>query len=393
MNHYPEKARDFLKIFKGKPLLLPSYSGLYLSEGFRSLGMNLIGLFVPLYILKITGSVAAIFLFYALYHFFVVLSDYPVALLTKLIGIDWVGFLGALTRAGFVFCLLKSQGQPALLWLAAMGWGITITLTWLPFHYAFTVAEHEDQKFGKEVSRYRIVGKITSLVGPVSGGLIIASLGFQSLFSFAIVLIVISGVPLFFDTIKSKGMRLSFEMIEKHLKRRKKRKFWLSFVGGQLESVVLGLAWTLFIFFAVQNYQTLGLIKSGATLASLVLVWFLGQWIDRRGKSILYLGTLINSFNVLLRPFLTNPFALFLVDSAYGIASDLVITPFDSAFFEEAIKMRKLEFMVEREFVIHLSGMMACLLVGLMFVLGVPWPWIFSLGVVGLLMRNYILSE
>lgn len=391
MPQYPER-NGFAKTPGGWYELLPGYSGLYLSSGFRDLGMNLIGLFVPLYVLKITGSVTSIFLFYAVYHFGVIVSDYPVAFLVKWLGIDLIGFLGALVRAGFVFLLIQAEGEPFFLWLAAAVWGVTVSLTWLPFHWAFTVAEGDDGKYGKEVSRYRMVGKMAQLLGPLAGGMIVATLGFKSLFWLAMVLLVASGLPLFLDRVRGRGMRLSWEKMKGHLRRRKQAKFWLSFVGGELESVVLGLAWPLFIFLAVQNYEVLGLIKSAATLVSIVLVWFLGKWIDRKGKGILHLGTLVNAFNILLRSFLVSPFALFLVDSVYGMTSDLVITPFDSAFYEEAIKMRKLEFIVEREFVIHASGVMVCLVLAVLFLFEIGWFWIFLLAVVGVLMRNYILS-
>jgi len=388
---YPENATEIFKV--KKPARFTGFTGLYLASAFRGLGMNLISLFIPLYILKITGSVVTIFLFYAFYHFWVVASVYPVAILVRRFGVDLICFLGCLMRAFFIFFLLKAESQPFFLWWAAVAWGITVSFYWLPFHYSFTVAEKEDGKYGKEVSRLHIVYRITELIGPVAGGFLIASLGFKPLFSLVIVLMIISGLPLFFDTIQGKGMRLSFGKIVGHLVKKERFKFWLSLAGAELETTILGLAWPLFIYFAVKNYEALGIIKSGAALVSMVLIWFLGQWVDKKGKSILRLGTIINSFNILLRSFITSPFGLFLVDSAHKLTAELVSTPFGSAFYEKAFQMRKLEFMVEREFVLHFSGMVACLLVGLLFVLNVSWFWIFCLGAGGLMAKNYILDS
>ncbi|MBN1263635.1 MAG: hypothetical protein JW991_04740 [Candidatus Pacebacteria bacterium] len=393
MSYYPEKINGFsLDFFRSRPCL-SGYAGLYLSSAFRSLGMSLIGLFIPLYILKLTGHIVYVFLFFALYHFWVIVSDYPVAWLVRKWGIDWLSFLGSLARAGFIFLFLQAEAQPVFLWPATFLWGLTVTATWLPFHYAFTIAENMDGKYGREVSQLQIVNKITGLAGPLAGGVIIASLGFRPLFALALVLIAISGLPLFFDTINAKGMRLSFKKIKGHLFRKDRSRFWLSFAGGELETAVLGLAWPLFIFLLVESYETLGLIKSLAALVSVALFWFVGRWIDKKGKSILYLGTLINSFNILLRAFLSNPFGLFLVDSVYDFTAGLVTTPFDSAFYEKAREMRRLEFMVEREFIIHFFGMLACLLLSLLFLFEVAWFWIFALGVVGVLMRGLIISQ
>lgn len=393
MNQYPESSSR-LPFHLGRKLqLLPGYSGLYLTSAFRNLAMSLISLFIPLYILKLTQSIESIFIYYALYHAFVVLFVYPVAIVIRCLGIDFVSVLGTVGRVLFIYFLVSAEIHPMNLWWSAIAWGLTVPLSWLPFHYAFTVAEQEDGKYGKEVSRLQIIYKITGFIGPAAGGIMIALYGFQVLYALAIILTIVSGFPLVFDRIKAKGMRLSFTKISRHLARRERRKFWFSFAGGQLEAAVIGLAWPLFIYLTVNNYEILGLIKSAAIFVSIILVWSLGKWIDNKGKSILSLGTVINSFNVLVRPFLSGVFALFLIDSAYSLTSDLVATPFESAFYEEAVKMRKLEFMTEREFVIHFSGMFACLLVGILFYLKAGWFYIFSLAAVGLMLENYILMN
>ena len=56
MNHYPEKNHDLIRM-NDKFQLLPGYSGLYLGAAFRNLGMSLIGLFIPLYILSEMGRI------------------------------------------------------------------------------------------------------------------------------------------------------------------------------------------------------------------------------------------------------------------------------------------------------------------------------------------------
>ncbi|MFC1790420.1 MFS transporter [Patescibacteria group bacterium] len=393
MSSYPEQINGFSNFSFSPKTRLPGYAGLYLSSAFQSLGMSLIGLFIPLYVLKLTGSVPFVFLFYGFYHCLVVLFSFPVGKLVSRWGIDWIGFLGSIFRVIFIFLLIQAEKNPTFLWLSAFFWGITVAFSWIPFHYAFTIAEKEDGKYGKEVSQQQIIYKITGLVGPVAGGVMIASFGFDSLFSLALILVAVSGFPLFFDTLKAKNMEVSFAKIKSHLLGKKQGNFWLGFVGGEIEAGVLGLAWPLYIFLVVGSYQALGAIKSLATLVSAALVLFLGKWIDKKGKSILYLGTVLNSFNVLLRAFLQNPVGLFFVDSAYGVTSNLVATPFDSAFYERARGMRKLEFMVERELIIHLSGFVVCLLLSLLFAVSVGWFWVFALGIVGILMRSYIIAQ
>ena len=104
MNQYPEREPQIeLPVGKGR---LPGYAGLFLSAAFFNLGMSLISLFIPLYVYSLTGRLATVFVFYALYHLIVFLAVYPTAVLVRKIGVDLVGFIGVVIRALFIYCLV-----------------------------------------------------------------------------------------------------------------------------------------------------------------------------------------------------------------------------------------------------------------------------------------------
>ncbi len=388
----PDPERQPFSVESGRLARLSGYTGLFLSAALRNFGMSLISLFIPLYVWRLTGNLRSVFLFYALYHLVVVLVVYPTAKFIRRFGVDLVGFLGAVTRAFFLYCLVRAEARGLFLWAGGIWWGVTVPLSWLTFHYSFIIAEKEDGKYGKEVSQLQVVYRLTGLLGPAAGGVITTLYGFGALFTMVMVVTIVSGLPLFFDAVADRGMRLSWEKIVSHLRRQERQRVWWSLVGGQLEATVMSLAWPLFIFTVVADYETIGFIKSASAVVAVGIVWSLGRLIDRKAKSVLRFGSIVNSFNLLIRSFLTGSVPLFLADASYGVASGLVATPFEAAFYEEAVKMRKLEFVVEREVVLHASGAVICLLIGFLVWLSVDWFWLFALGAVGLFLQNMIFS-
>ena len=329
-----------------KKWLLPGYQGLYLAEAFRNLGLSLVGVFLPVYLFQVTGELFFVFLYFALCQLTVLVSNFPAAGLVRRWGVDLVTFAAMLLRATSLFLLLRVGVWPGAFWWSAAVWGLAIAAHRLSFNYAFTVAERGDGKYGQEVGRLGVICRMASLAGPLVGGMIVVFFGFESLFVFAMILIAFSGIPTFFDTVKSESPRLSWEKIVTHMRNPKRKGIWVSLGGRELRWVVLETVWPLFVFTVVANYQTLGVIKSVASLAGIVSIWSLGRWVDRRGKSVMRLGVILNGLNLLLRPFLQNPLALFLTETAYEVTGSLTSTPFEAAFFEKAARMHKLEWVL-----------------------------------------------
>ena len=82
---------------------LKGETGVYLSTLFRSLGMRLVFIFIPIYIYKLTGKLESAFLFFGLYHLSVLLSVMPAGWVIQKIGVDWGSAIGTIFRALFLF--------------------------------------------------------------------------------------------------------------------------------------------------------------------------------------------------------------------------------------------------------------------------------------------------
>lgn len=373
--------------------LLKGETGVYLNTFLRSSGMNLVAIFIPLYIYQLTGKLENVFLFYGLYHLLVLLSALPAGWVTQRIGVDWTEFLGSVLRALVLYLLILGKQNYIFLGLAACLWGVTVSFYWLPFHYTVVGAEDGDGHFGKETSGIKIVEQITASLGPFLGGLIIAGLGFSWLYGLAILLVLLSGIPMFFDRFTKKGMRFDLKEIKKSFCQKRNSRLIISFAGVGLKGVVLSIAWPLFIFLAVKKYEVVGGIQTAALLISLALLWWLGKWIDKRGSGILKWGIVINSFVWLIRSFLITPLTIFLSHVVYSFGGILLWTPFDALVYRLMLEKRKLEFLIIRETAIHGAGFLGCLLVWQMMRKGIAWFWIFNLAILGLGLVGLILKR
>jgi predicted MFS family arabinose efflux permease len=148
---------------------LPGETGVYLNTILRSLGMNLIYIFIPIYIYNLTFKIEAAFWYFAVFHLAVILSVLPIGFITTKIGTDWAGFIGGLLRGLFIFFLLLGKENPVFLLYSAVFYGIAIPFSWMSYHYSVVGAEQEDGLFGKETSWIKIWEQITGSISPVHG--------------------------------------------------------------------------------------------------------------------------------------------------------------------------------------------------------------------------------
>jgi len=366
--------------------------GVYLDTVLIYLGMGLVGIFIPLYVLKLTGNILNVFLMYAFYHLVATSFVFPAAFLIKKIGIDKTSFLGALTRATFLLFLILAKENILFLWPSFLFWGLTIPFCWLPYHFTTINIDGGDKKFGKEAGMIGFLTRLSSSLGPVLGGLIIGFLGFSWLYKIAILFTLLSGFALFLDKFKSKGMRIETNKVFKKMFGKKLTGIRRGLTGSAIETAVYGIAWPIFVFLALGSYKNLGIIISASLIVSLLIYYWAGWWVDKKGKGILKIGVAVNSLNLMIRPFLGSAVPIFLADSAYLTGSILIWTPFRAAFYEKGIG-EDLDYIIIRELVIHFAGFLACLVLGALFYFGASWWLVFGFGALGLWMVGFIVRN
>lgn len=301
-------------------------------------------------------------------------------------GVDRTAVIGALLRALFLALLILASNKTSWLWWAALVWGLTVPFTWLPYHYTVVAEDDGDGKFGKEVSHLVIVEKISTAAAPFIGGLIIVFWGFAPVYKLAIGLTLISAVPMLIDRFDKKGMRLDFSRILGELLSLKNWPFTISLAGTSLEDKIYGVLRPLLMYLGLISVAELGGIESAAILLSLIVTWWAGRWVDKKGFGIMKMGVIVNALALLLFPFLRQGWEFLLLTSVYVIVAVLIWTPFAAAIYEFASQGRRLEFFIRREMIIHSSSFLFSILLFFGFRQNFPWSISFSLGSLGLIM-------
>lgn len=366
--------------------------GVYLHSLFRIMGMSLTGIFIPIYIYKLTSSFTHVFLFFLLYHLTVVSASCLTGLGIKKFGMDKASLLGALLRTVFLLFLIFSQDNLVLLWPTALFWGLAVSSTWLPYHYTVVVEDDGDGTYGHEVALLKIVEKAASGAAPFIGGLLVYFFGFTVLYAVGIVFVVFSALPMLVDRVDKKNMRYDLGSVWKGIFKRKFRPLVVGFTGYILENQVFCVLRPLFIFIALASAAQLGAIESVAILSTILVVWWVGRWVDRKGFGLLKIGAVVNALVLLLLPFLSSSWEFFLHSTIYVLTASLIWTPFDAAMYQLASKRQKLEFFVQREIIIHSAAVLFYLFLILAFGENLNWLLVFAVGSLGLLLSSAILK-
>jgi mutator protein MutT len=369
-------------------MIFRGISALLTSNFLLEFGFSLVGIFIPLYLYQITASFGWVFGFYFLFNLAIIVSTLPAARLIAYFGSDKISFLGTCLRTSCFLLLIFSRQQPLLALPAAVLWGLAIPLYWLPFHLTLVGSDHH-LAFGRDASRVAIFSRLGGVVGPMLGGLIITKLGFIWLYGLAIVFLLVSGLPMFFDRYQFKIPEITLAELKKNLPFKKMPRLYLAFLGFGFGNQIYDLAWPLYVFLLIGSFQFLGAITSIGLAASFLLLFAAGRLADQQAIKTLKISLPVNILNLLSRGFVVGRLPLFLADLTYQLVSIFVWIPFDRLSYYTAIQTKKLEFFLSRELALHAGGALGALLLLLMFNFGqASWPLIFSLAALGLLLAS-----
>lgn len=376
-----------------KKFKLPGLFGLYGNSALRNLGFSLIGIFVPLYILKLTGSLLAVLGFYLLLRTAEILFTLPAVFFITKFGPDWATFASnILTSMELAGLILAAKNLPFLVLVAILA-GIKVPLYWLPYHLTF-IKLGNFNRFGTEGGILGILAQLFSALGTILGGIVISFFGFRWVFLLVILVILVSSTPLFFDRFSKRGVMPKAGRTVRGIFKPTYQRTFLAFLGAGLGDTVVGILWPIFIFKVVRDYVILGGIVGSTLLISLLFLFGVGRYVDRKGMRPLRVGIFLNSLNWIIRGFLVTPWQIFWSNFCYEIGSILTWVPFDTWVYKKAAKSQTFEFLLKRELVLNFSRIFGLCLLGILLWGKVDWKVIFPyLGVIGFLLVGSIGKE
>lgn len=355
-------------------------TALYFNAFLHNFALSLVGIFVPLYLFKITGQIGSVFGYYLLHSLTVVLLVLPAAHCVSRWGMRRTAALGTLFLVVTIVLLILGGRRWELLPLAALFGGAAIGFYWLPYHLIFA-EDGRQEALGREVSLMTILSRLAQTGGPLLGGLIVTLFSFRTLYLSAVSLLVISFLPLALMKHHPIHRAPSWPDLWSYFQGKVARSWWLPFAASHFEIDILDIAWPLFVFGIFGSYQTVGGVASAALLLSLILLIFSGKLTDRWSKEKLLLGgALLTASLWLFLPFSIAAGSAFVVSLLLKSGRIFFYVPFDALLYTRVAKegvRGGLTFLVFRELALHGSRVLIFALIIFWLSRGLSLPYLF----------------
>lgn len=324
---------------------------LYISSAIRTFAIAMINLFVAIYLFKLGFSFTSILLFYLTYYVIHIICIFPVSHIIARIGIKHTILLSV---PPLILYYLTLYTLPQFHWpllLPAMFVGIAKALFWTSYHLDFARFSNKKER-GTQVGIMQTVNTVFRALGPIIGAIILTLLGFKALFATVVVLLFVSTIPLFYSKDTHEHEPVSYKKIFN------KRKFadTISFLGFGIEGGLLFVIWPLFIFLNISSkYTTIGLATSISLLLTVVSLFFVSAFSNKRPRSALRLGSIAHALIWGVRGLIKTSGQLFFIESLFGLLRPLVSVPFNVLCYNKANQQDRVEYILYREFCINLG--------------------------------------
>jgi len=265
---------------------------------------------------------------------------------------------------------------------AVVSLAIQKILYWPSYHSNFATWSQQTES-GREISNTWALASFASAAAPLLGGLIASAVGFNAIFIVASVLILVSNIPLlrtpeFFIPKPFSYRRAMVRLFQK----KNRRNFW-AFVGFGEEFIALVL-WPIFVASVIPDMFSLGVVMSLAMIVNVAVTLYVGSLCDDGGRvPVLRSGAFFAAGSWLVRLLVTGGLGVFLIDSFYRVAKNMIGVPMTSIIYDEARGEMATEAVVFFEMALSVGKIAAALLAALLFrIFPDSWAAVFILAAV-----------
>lgn len=332
---------------------------IYFLLAFRALGFSLIGVFLPLYLYVELGFPfsSVIYYFIAMTLAFALGSHLTLPLITRFGAKHAMVWSYPLLLIG-VALTLYLHSYPSLYLLASGLMGLSMGVFWIGFHIDVAVHSHK-KTVGKESGIIHFSSILGAIAGPLLGAFILHYFSFTVLFFTALLMFVISILPMLFskDLYVKTGFDFRSLFIKEHVK------YFFAYFAQGIRLTVATVAWPLFIFTIFGSYVTLGSYAAFATFSIGILGYFAGSAMDKvKEKGVLMrIAAPFESVLWIFRAFISTTTGVFLVGLFGGITSLAIDVPLLAKTYSRAKKEQIAAFVFFRESSIRVGELVALL--------------------------------
>lgn len=321
------------------------FDELIAAEAIKSVGLSLVSIFIPVYLLKLGFSVTEVIGFFLVQQavYFVLIA--PAGRLTLFLRPKRTVCLSYFLTLLALIVLSSLEHNKGLLLVPAVIAGAAECLYWISYHTNLSRLVRKGRA-GREITLLAAAMKVIGVFGPMIGGFIAYLFGGEKLFLVAAILLAAAALPLLFtsDTVRQKQPhygRLKPGAIASDL---------AASAGSGINGLVATAIWPLFLVTVLSTYAEIGLLVSASTLAGFLVLFAVGRLTDKGALGpLLWLGAFLYAGTNLLRLTGVSPFVASAATVGHSVADSVTATPLTAAYYRNASLGHRVEYIVRME--------------------------------------------
>ena len=337
---------------------------LYVTSLLRTMGVSMIGIFLPLYLLSLGFSLSLVMVFYFLVSSTIVGSIFIATRFCAKYGTKKCILIAILVEILFYSVLFILPYAKLLVVVLAFLYGVGSAFYWIPFHNILAVGL-DHKRLGKEYGVFRAALAFAAAGGPLIGGIMIAMLGFNAPFIAAILFLILSIIPLLLS--KDFPMKQRFSL-KKDMHRFDFRVL-IGYLGDGIDDRITLTLWPIFIYMLVGSYITVGGLSALALVISTTSMMIAGWMFDTKHiRKMFVISTILSGIVGAARAFVSTVAHIVGIELLFRPANQLTQVTHTSAHYEAARKSGDVvAFNILRELFIHGGIAAFCLVFAFIF--------------------------
>lgn len=312
-------------------------------------GMGLVGIFIPIYLLELGFSFPAVISWLLVHHLSLLVGAFMAIYVSNLIGLVRCWYVRIALVALLFSGLLLLPAYPMLLFALAVLSGLEAAFFWIPYNI-LTVRKTEEATTGSSLAFMSNIGSLVGIAVPGAAALLIVFFGYGVLFALAFVFILVSIIPVLSLRYERTNFKFSLPAI-KDIVRANKHFIIPEILDnlGQDAQVI----WSLFIFITALTVLDIGALGVITGVIGIGVTYVTGRLIDRWDKkAVMRLGavatTLMWALSYLIVAYNPTPSLLYAVTALRGFALGIFVSAYGTIMFNRA-RSADAQFLVLRE--------------------------------------------
>lgn len=375
----------------------------YISNSIRTFGLDLVGLFVPIFLFSLDFPIVISdhkFLngaFWPVVYFGIrsittlAFTVFFASSVFKKVSAKHLLVAGNMCTIITTLTLYLTSQNPFLFFIPAIFSGLVNVLYWVPYKLYFTQKDSDKYgNYGKNVGLNEFFQGLVHAFAPLLGGISIMYLGFGVTFLVSTVIILLSLIPIVENLPDIKFNKIKTDSFYKYFYDKRYTKSGIAFMGIAMDDIIFTIFWSLSLMYFLENVIKVGLLNFVSVFLGSLSLLVAVKYVDSKQKNKLHtFGVSLTGIYNFLRIFISSSFGAYTLEILDRV-NPFFIIPFETRTYEIAkISDSDVNFLLFREMALHL-GFLIALFLSLLIMMFLNWKFVFFVAIVGSLLSYYI---